>query len=398
MFFVTYYASFHLVYWFENRDKFKQKSNPIKDRDLSKVSLIVPAYNEEDIIEKTILKLKKINYPKNKLEILLVDDGSKDKTYEIAKKFETEQIKVLTKPNSGKASTLNFGIKKTKNEFVAVIDADSYPEKNALRNCMKYFDEKNVAVVVAHILVGRRKTFWERMQNIEQFFVSTIRKSQEFPNVIGAAPGPLSVYRKKVLVELGGFDEKNLIEDVEITYRVLRKGYEIRNAFDAIAYSFYPPTFKKWWKQRTRWVIGGMQTLFKHLDAIIKKTYGVGGFLVPVSIFGYSSTLIGIGVFLYLASIKIFNFLIYTFKSFFIGINPFTNWEIGFYPDLVTIYGAIVFSLSLFWLWVSLRQHKWKFNFFDLFCYLVVYSFFFPFINLNGVYKYIKGERGWLTK
>ncbi len=398
LFFATYWISFHLVYWFENREKFKQNPKPLKDENLPRISLIVPAYNEEGVIAETIGKLKEVNYPRDKLEIVVIDDGSKDRTYEIAKRLESRQIKVLTKPNTGKASTLNFGIRKSKNEFIAVIDADSYMEKNALRECMKYFDEDKVAAVVSHVLVSKRKNFWEKMQSMENFINATTRKSQEFPNVIGVTPGTLSLYRKKILTELDGFDERNLVEDVEIAYRILRKGYKIRMAFDAMVYSIYPTTFRKWWGQKTRWVIGGVQTLLKHIDALGKKTYGVGWFLLPVSIAGHSSAFIGISIFLYLASIRIFNLLTYYFKSFSLGLNPFARWEMSFYPDIKLIYGFIVFMLGLLWLSLSFRQHKWKFNLFDIFRFLTVYSLLYPFISINGIYKYIKGERGWLTK
>jgi cellulose synthase/poly-beta-1,6-N-acetylglucosamine synthase-like glycosyltransferase len=398
LFVASYYISFHLVYWFENRDKFRQRPKPIKDKELPKISLIVPAYNEEDIIVETIEKLKKINYPKDKLEIIVVDDGSKDRTYEIAKKFESEQIKVFTKPNSGKASTLNFGIEKTKNEFVGVMDADTYMEKNALRECMKYFNEEGVAAVVSHILVSRKTTFWEKMQSIETMVIAFTRKAEEFPNVIRATPGPLAIYRKEVLVKLKGFDEKVLVEDVEIAWNILSRGYKIRMAFDAVVYSFYPSTFKKWWRTRIRWSIGGIQNLMKYFHTLGKKTYGVGGFLVPMEGIGYFSAFTAIGIFLYLLTIRIFNFFTYVSRALSFNLNPFARWELAFNPNIEIIYGLMVFLLTLCWLWVALRQHKWNFNFLNLLCFITIYSFIFPFISIIGAYKYFKGERGWLTK
>jgi len=394
----SYYISFRLVYWFDNRDKFRQRPKPIKDKDLPKISLIVPAYNEEHIIAETIEKLKKINYPKDKFEIIVIDDGSKDRTYEIAKKFESEQIKIFTKPNSGKASTLNFGIEKSKNEFIGVMDADTYMGKNALRECMSYFNEDGVAAVVSHVLVSQKTTFWEKMQEIENMMIAFNRKAEEFPNVIRVTPGPLSIYRKEVLVKLKGFDEKVLVEDVEIAWNMLSHGYKIRMAFDAVVYSFYPSTFKKWWKTRIRWSIGGIQTLMKYFHTLGKKTYGVGSFLVPMESIGYFSAVVAIAVFLYLVGVRIFNFLTYISRSLSLDLNPFTRWELGFNPDINIIYGLIVFLLSLCWIGIALRQHKWKFNFLNLLCFITIYSVIFPFISISGAYKYIKGERGWLTK
>jgi len=157
LFFSTYYIIFHIFYWFVGKKLVNREK--VKKRNLPSVSIIIPAYNEEKIIGKTIRKLKKINYPKDKMEIIVVDDGSTDKTYEIAKKFESKQVRVLRKSKGGKASALNFGIKKAKNNFIVVMDADSYLEKDALINCMSYF-EKNVAAVTSTVVVARKKNIF----------------------------------------------------------------------------------------------------------------------------------------------------------------------------------------------------------------------------------------------
>jgi cellulose synthase/poly-beta-1,6-N-acetylglucosamine synthase-like glycosyltransferase len=398
LFYACYYVMFHLVLWFENRDKFFTKKQ-LKISSLPYISLIIPAYNEDSLIAKTLKKVKEIDYPKNKLEVIVVDDGSKDKTYEIAKRFNSSQIKVFTKPNGGKASALNFGIERAKNEFIAVMDADSYLAKDALKNCIKYFDEKDVAAVTSHVFVGKKSNFWERMQNTELMLVNSTRKIQEFANVINATPGPLSIYRKNVLIKLGKFDEKNLIEDVEIDWRILRNGYKVKMAFDAIVYSIYPASFRKWWNQRVRWAIGGLQTLFKYISCIgNKKTYGVGSFVAPTSLLGYSCTVIGIGIFVYLLLVRIFYFLIYTFKSFSLGINPFAVLEFAFHPDIKLIIGFLVLLVSLFLLRIAFSLHQWKVKWYDIIFYITIYSFFFPFISIYGMYKYIRKERGWLTK
>lgn len=395
LFYATFFVIFHLILWFENRDKFFQKG---KSKKLPTVSLVIPAYNEEDVIEKTLKKLRKINYPKNKLEVIVVDDGSTDETYNIAKKFESKMIRVFTKQHGGKASALNFGLKKARNEFIAVMDADSFLKKNALRNCMKYFDDEKVAAVTSHILVSNKKNFWERMQNAELMMIAVMRKSQEFANVISATPGPLSVYRKKILKKLGGFDEKNLLEDNEIAWRILKNGYRIRMAFDSIVYSVYPSSLKRWWKQRLRWTIGGLQTLSKYKSSIKGKTYAVGNFLVPTSFLGYSFTIMGIGAFIYLFTKRMLDILIYMIKAFSIGIAPFSSFEIIYYVDFKIVLGFLGFILSLLLIVNSFSLHKWKIKWYDIILYLTIYPTFYVFVILYGIYKYFKGERGWLTK
>ncbi|MBS7657519.1 glycosyltransferase [Candidatus Bathyarchaeota archaeon] len=380
LFFSTFFVILHLTLWFENKGKFFLKR---RAKALPKVSLIIPAYNEEKTIGKILKNIKRMDYPKNKLEVIVVDDGSKDKTYEIAKKFRSKRVKVFTKPNGGKSSALNFGIKKARGEFVAVVDADTFLEKDALKNCMKYFSEKKVAAVTTHILVSKKKSFLERMQNVELMVVSVMRKLQEFANIVYATPGPLSVYR---------------IEDVEIAWRILKNGYKIKMAFDSFAYSIFPSSFKNWWKQRTRWVVGGLQTLNKYRSCIGSKSYGVGSFLVPTFFFGYFFLLIGMGIFLYLLLSGTLNFLVYAVRAYSMGINPFAWFEFYYFVDVKIIIGFLVFFLTLYLIKISLSQHGWRTKWYDIPLYIFVYPILYPFVTLYGIYKYFKGEKKWFTK
>ncbi len=399
LFFATFFIMLHINLWFENKGKIFLKK---KLKIIPPISLIIPAYNEEEIIEETLRKIKNINYPRNKLEIIVVDDGSTDRTYDIVKKaitkFRIKGLKLFTKKNGGKASALNFGIKKAKNEFIAVMDADSFLDKNALKECMKHFDSDEVAAVTSHILCSRKKSFWERMQNIELMIISVTRKLEEYANVIWATPGPLSVYRKDVLKKIGGFDEKNLIEDVEIAWRILKSGYKIKMAFGALVYSLYPNSFKRWWRQRVRWSIGGIQTFSKYKSTIGGKHHAVGSFLVPTSFIGYSSSIIGIGVFLYLLILRAFDFFAYSLKSFSFGLDPFSRLEFAYYIDFKIILGLLVFFTALTLIKISFSLHKWRAKWYDIPIFLFIYPILYSFVNLHAIYKYYKGERGWLTK
>ncbi|MBI2547647.1 MAG: glycosyltransferase family 2 protein [Candidatus Aenigmarchaeota archaeon] len=394
---LSYFTFFHLILWFESGGKLRKKQ--LNDRHLPNVSVIVPAYNEEKIIGQSLEKLLSIDYPKNKFEVIVVDDGSTDKTYEIAKKYESGNVRVIRKRNTGKASSLNFGIKRAKYEFVAVMDADSFLDKNALRQCMGYFDGKDVAAVTAHILVKRRKTLWERLQHAEFMIISVMRKAQEQVNVITATPGPLSVYRKDILVKLGGFDAKNLIEDVEITWRLLKHGYKVRMAFDAMVYSLYPDTLKFWWKQRKRWVIGGVQTILKYFGTIFDgKSHGVGNWIVPTSIFGYFISLLGTSIFGYIIFTKLFNYALFLLKAFSFGVNPFAHFELIYNVDLLFIYGFIMFLLALFVIRLSAVVHKDIPNIFILALFITLYPTLLTLNLLVSLYKFGRMERGWLTK
>ena len=394
---LSYFTFFHLILWFESKGRLEKAL--LKDNQLPTVSILMPAYNEEKIIGETLGKLMTIGYPKNKLEIIVIDDGSKDDTYKIAKKFESENVRVSKKKNTGKASSLNYGLKHAKHEFVAVMDADTFLDKNALKQCMAYFDEDNVAAVTSHILVKRRKTLWEKLQHTEHMIVSLMRKAQEQVNVINVTPGPLSVYRKKFLIKVGGFDEKSLIEDVEIDWRLLRHGYKIRMAFDAMVYSIYPDTFKMWWRQRRRWVIGGLETFLKYFGTIFdRKSHGVGNWIVPTSLIGYSFALIGTSIFGYLVFTRILNYVLYLVAAFSADTNPFTRFELSYNVDLLFIYGIIMFLISLFIIRLSIHVHRDRPNFTILALFLTLYPTLLTVNLLISLYKFVRMERGWLTK
>lgn len=394
---LSYFTFFHLILWVESKDKLKK--GKLKNSQLPAVSILMPAYNEEKIIGQTLKKLVSIDYPKNKLEIIVIDDGSKDSTYNIAKKFESKNVRVLSKKNTGKASSLNFGITHAKHEFVAVMDADSFLSKDALRQCMAYFDEEDVAAVTSHILVKRRKTIWEKLQHTEHMIVNMMRKAQEQANVINVTPGPLSIYRKKFLEKVGGFDEKSIIEDVEIDWRLLRHGYKIKMAFDAMVYSIYPDTFKMWWKQRRRWVLGGMQTVVKYFgDLFNRKTHGVGNWIVPTNLIGYFFALTGTSIFGYLTFTKIFNYTLYLIAAFSAGTNPFTRFEFTYNIDLLFVYGIIMFLISLFVIRLSIGLHKDRPPFTVLALFLTLYPTLLTLNLLISFYKFPRMERRWLTK
>lgn len=392
-FVVSYLTFFHLILWFENKDKLLKK---IKSKKIPSVSILIPAFNEEDSIESTIKNILEIDYPKNNLEIIVIDDGSTDRTYEIAKKYEGK-IKILRKENGGKASALNLGILNAKNEFIAVIDADSLLERDALKNCMKYFDEKDVAAVTSHILPKEKNKLLEKLQNIEFMIIALTRKLKERLNIIDATPGPLSVYKKSVLVNLGMFDENNLTEDIEIAWRILRNGYKIKMAYDAFVYSRYPSSFRKWWAQRTRWNIGGLQTLFKHLDCMIKKDGNiVGRFLIPVSIMGYLLTLVGVFILFYLGINFLINSYLFLVKAVPIGATRF-QIDIKYYIDIFSVYGLISVVSSLLLVIISLNNHKEKYSILNLIAFSL-YLVLYPLVCVYSVYKFLKQERSWLTK
>jgi len=199
IFLALYSTIFQLLLFFKYKEKTKEK--PKKPKKLPKVSLIIPAYNEQATIVRTIKNVLSLNYPKNKLEIIVVDDGSVDNTYKKAKMFEKYGVKVYKKPNTGKADTLNFGIRKAKGEIVGVVDCDTTLDKDALINSVKYFTE-GVGAVTSRILQRNKKHMMQKFLDIELKIIAYLRKLSEYLNIITATPGPLSLYKRKILTKI----------------------------------------------------------------------------------------------------------------------------------------------------------------------------------------------------
>lgn len=241
---------------------------------LPTVSILIPAYNEEVVIEKTILSMLKLNYPRDKLEVIVINDHSSDRTGEIvntyAKKYSF--IKAIhNKPpysGKGKSGALNIGLKEAKGEFIVVYDADNTPEPDAVRNLAVALqkDKKAAAVVGKFRVTNAEKNLLTRFINIETItFQWLAQAGRWFWFKITTIPGTNFAIRKSVLDELGGWDERALSEDTELSIRVYNAGYYIRFNPSAVTWEQEPETWKVWWKQRTRWARGNMYVIGKYL-------------------------------------------------------------------------------------------------------------------------------------
>lgn len=239
------------------------------------VSIIVPAYNEEVNAINTINNLLEQNYPS--FEIIFVDDGSKDSTYKkVADTFHNHPvIKVFTKPNGGKASALNFGIAKNTNEYVVCIDADTQLQYDAVTQLMKYFSvSQSVGAVAGNVKVGNVKNMLTRWQSIEYITAQNFdRRAFDLINGITVVPGAIGAFKKEAIEKAGGFTTDTLAEDCDITIRILRAGYTVRNCTEAIAVTEAPETLTQLMKQRFRWSYGIMQSFWKNRDACFRPKY-----------------------------------------------------------------------------------------------------------------------------
>ncbi|MEO6818769.1 MAG: glycosyltransferase [Ginsengibacter sp.] len=238
------------------------------------VSIIVPAFNEEINAIRTVNSLLAQDY--SNLEIIFVDDGSSDHTYlNVHDQFSNnERVFVYTKLNGGKASALNFGIGKSNADFVVCIDADTQLKSDAVSLLMKKFNEDNVAAVAGNVKVGNEINMITRWQSIEYITSQNFdRRAFDLLNCITVVPGAIGAFRKDALLIAGGFTTDTLAEDCDLTMRLLKSGYIVRNCTEAISYTEAPETFKQFLKQRFRWSFGVMQCFWKHRETVFNPKY-----------------------------------------------------------------------------------------------------------------------------
>ncbi len=256
------------------------------------VSIIVPAYNEQVNAIRTINSLLAQDYPQ--LEIIFVDDGSKDETFsKVLGHFSiNNKVQVHTKSNGGKASALNFGIQKSIADFVVCIDADTQLKTDAVTELMKKFDSENVAAVAGNVKVGNQVNMITRWQSIEYITSQNFdRRAFDLLNCITVIPGAIGAFKKDAILISGGFTTDTLAEDCDLTMRLHRNGYEIRNCTSAISYTEAPETFRQFLKQRFRWSFGVMQCFWKHRDTVFNPRFKNFGMVAMPNILIYQMIL-----------------------------------------------------------------------------------------------------------
>ena len=262
------------------------------------LSVIVPAWNEEVGIIKTIHSLIDTNY--NDMEILVIDDGSTDNTSQKVIDFKSElkkessikanKIKLIRQKNGGKGKALNKGIKNAKGDLILTMDADSAITKNGIHNLVRYFSDKNIMGVVGNVVVANNSSFVGELQKLEYLFGFYLKRAH---SVIGAEyifGGACACYRKEVFEQLGGFDEHNKTEDIEMSMRTRFNGMECAFAEDVIVYTEGAATTGSLISQRVRWKKGRFDTFVKYAPLFFSTEDKHNGWLsfyqLPMSLIG----------------------------------------------------------------------------------------------------------------
>ncbi len=303
LFIFTYVQVFMLVTLFERNDKRNIDEEELKNTFKSKpdtekpsVTVVVPVFNEETTVFKTVESLLKLNYPKDKLSIMVVDDGSKDNTWNIIQDFkDNPQVLLHQKENGGKYTAVNYGIEMSKSEFVGCLDADSAVDSEALNYMMPHFADPTYMVVTPSMRIENPDTFVRMMQNAEYKMSIFIRKVLNLLDAQYVTPGPFSIFRKSVFNDIGKFKHAHNTEDLEIALRLQSKHYIIANAEKAIVFTVGPRSVYKLYRQRVRWTSGFLQNSIDYRRLIFNPAYSnLGMFILPLSLFSILVTIFSV--------------------------------------------------------------------------------------------------------
>ncbi len=343
----------------------------------------------------TIKSILSLDYPEEFLRLIVIDDGSTDRTKAVVlENFRgNAQVEIFSKENGGKHSALNFALEKIDSELVGCLDADSFVEPSALRRIVPFFENEKIMAVTPSIRIHDPKTPLQYMQRVEYSWGIFLRRLLSSINALYVTPGPFSIFRTKVFKSIGGYRHAHHTEDMEMALRMQKNGYKIVNAHSAHVYTVGPDKLKKLYKQRVRWVYGFLNNAIDYKDMFFNKKYGnIGMFVLPIATFSIFTTLYAAGNLLWSIGSKIpEHYAKYQAVGFNLGMPNFSgiNW---FAFDLNTSFWITVTTLSLTFviLFISLQVANGKAKFGrDVFYYLTLYAFIVPLWLAKATYSTI---------
>jgi cellulose synthase/poly-beta-1,6-N-acetylglucosamine synthase-like glycosyltransferase len=283
-----YIQVFLIITLIEHRDSLKNKPHKAAfDHDaLPTVSVIVPCFNEEATVIGTIDSLKRLNYPKEKLSIMAIDDGSTDDTWSYLKRYENDpQIKIYRKENGGKHTAVNFGIEHSQSDIIGCLDADSFVHPDALNRMMPLFSNPKVMAVTPAVVVRSPQNILEHIQHAEYNIGIFLRKMYSTIDAIHVTPGPFSMFRRSVFAIVGPFKSAYNTEDLEMALRLHKHNLTIENAEHAYVYTTPPSTVRKLIKQRVRWTTGFLLNVKDYRRMLFNGKHGqIGTFTLPAGV------------------------------------------------------------------------------------------------------------------
>lgn len=400
IFIALYFESFLLVTFLSKPARERRiVTSTDTNRLTPKVAIVVPCWNESSTVAGTVESLLALEYPADKLSIILVDDGSTDGTGAVIDSFAKHpQIAALHKENGGKYTAMNLGIEHAADaEFIGFLDADSFVAPDALREVTCAFEDLAMMAITSSMSIHKPQTLMQRMQYAEYSLSITLRHAFASINGLYVTPGPFSFYRRSIFDKIGRFIHAHLAEDMEMAMRMQRAGMQIGNALRARVYTKGPPTLPKLVKQRVRWTTGFLRNiLFEYRDLIWNRQNAVLGILIlpfgllavagGIFIFVISLTQIATSIFHALSVAQAAPF------SYAFTWHPFSWFYIP--VTVIMLFGATLALTTLVWMAIGKRTSNTPGHLIpNVIVYLLLYGFIAPIWLIQSVSHVVRGVR-----
>jgi len=401
--FISIYVQiFFLITFFEKRKTIQYRKEKIKLERYPTITVAVPCWNEQNTVEKTLNSLLELDYPKDKITIIAVDDGSTDETWEVLKKFENHpNIKILKKENGGKHTAVNYAIENSDSEFISCLDADSFVEPETLKRMMTYFlKDENTMAVAPSILIKDPKTMTQTLQQVEYNWAVFMKKVLGMLGGIYVTPGPFSIFRRKVFTDLGLFRKAHNTEDMEIAFRMQKNHYKIDQCNDAYVYTTGPKNIIALYKQRLRWIYGFTMNTYDYRKILFKKEYG---FFSLISVPAGFVSMVAVPYILGLLMFQIVKGVIKLVEKYqTVGFDFNFGWSFNmpnfdmFFvnTNAYVITGIILYLLVMSTIVIGKRMITGKYRFdFRIIYFMLVFSFIAPFWVVKAMYNAVFAKK-----
>lgn len=399
LFLSLYFEVFLLITFLEHKREPKTSASPAY---YPTVAIIVPCWNKAKTLRATVESLLALDYPKSRLSIIIIDDGSTDGTLRAAGRFaKNRQVHIFSKENEGsKFSALNFGIAHSESELVGCLDADSFVEPDALTEMVKHFEREPDTMAVTPVLkVYQPKNLLELMQAVEYTFGIFWRKMLDHLGAISVLPGPFSIYRREVFERIGTFRRAHHTEDMEIAFRMQERGLRIANAHTAHVHTKVPSALGDLLRQRTRWNRGYLENSRDYARLYFNPRLGNLGLLVlPYGLFMFVG---GLYTALYLLSRTAISMLQKgsdlwaTQIPLHVGAPHFEWFYIN--TSVLTFLVMITFLVTLLVVYIGQRIGSVRLPLHSFLPYVLLYGFVAPLWLARALWDTVLSrDRGWL--
>lgn len=390
LFISLFFEVFLLITYLEVRSELERedkafaagRTSPGSSDLLPTTTIIVPCFNEEATVAATVESLLKLDYPREKLSLILVNDGSIDGTLNTLRQFgDNPQVTIIDKENGGKHSAVNRALESVKTELVGCLDADSFVTSEALQHIIPYFNDASVMAVTPSIKVYEPKNILQYIQKTEYSWSIFLRRMLSSLGALYVTPGPFSIFRAQVFRDLGGYKYAHMTEDMEMAMRMQKNRYKIVNSHGAHVYTVAPSTLRSLVKQRSRWTYGFLNNAIDYRELFFNRSYGhFGMFIMPIATISIFSSFVMVGnvawgwvnqaldIFTRYRAVGFnYNFSFPTFDWYFINTGTLS----------FLIITAVAMTLLILFLSIRLADGRFKLSR-GIFYYLFLYTFMVP--------------------